>query len=412
MTKQAISLMLGIALSWSLLTAFSPQSSRAAGVPVHANSTVHGTLNKNHTVDLWDLTLPRDGSLKCTLTKDATLSAGVNLLPGDDPSGKSDIAFMGGNTLVYPQAGKGHYIIQVIRIGSGFGESQGSYSLAIAYTPNAGANDPHTTSSTARTSAISLAATGPARGHLGYFLGKQPTGFHASIFDDSDLYKITLPSNGSLSITAKTDAALPSVRLELWNAKGDKITGEWNAVGNPQLSRGTYYLNVTRQDAGYNGNYGAYTLTSKMTPPSLPEYKPNPLDAKHAAPLALGKIISGNLGYMLMGRDSMGQFTYTNTNWFRIGVRGTGMQLRVDVATEATMSSATIALFDASGIRQIASANGSGSAVLYLPTTTPGTYLVSVTRADPCYAGNYGAYRLRVLSGKTNLQSAQALHIK
>jgi hypothetical protein len=403
--KRFIPVVLGILLLWPPLPANARAANTASRSVIPLNGTVHGSLSERHRADTWDIALPRDGGLQLTLTKDPSLSAGMHLADFSSPS--SFVALQSGNVAVYPQAGKGRYLVQVNWLGDG----AGSYTVASVFTPNATPNDAHTTSTTKLASALPLAVNGVARGHLGYYLGVTANRM-GRIFDDSDLYKLTLPSNGALTIAAKTDATLPAVRLELWNANGANISGDWGATGNPQLSRGTYYLNILRQDGGYNGNYGSYTLTSKFVPPSLPEYVAKPLDAKHAAPLSPGKIITGNLGYMLLARTGMGQLTYTDSNWFRVAVNGKGLQLRVDVAMEATLSSATIALYDPSGTHQIATSNGAGSAVLYQPTITPGTYLIAVTRADPGYSGNYGAYRLRVLVGSKNLQSVSALHLK
>ena len=362
----------------------------ALGTSVTGHLGFMGAASAADNRDWYKVVLPSDGVLAIDLLTDSTLSMtywhsvrvqdtdGVDLFTGLGPAiDTTDHSFYTPNALK-----AGTYYIGLER-DAGYG----GYVLAATHKPNQLQND--TEPNDDRDSALTLALGASVTGHIG-FMGA------ASAADNSDWYKVILPSDGVLTMDLLTDSTLSmtywhSVRVQ--DANGDDIfTGLGPAIDTTDhsfytpnaLKAGTYYIGLER-DAGYGG----YVLAATHKPNQLQnDTEPND-DRDSALTLALSASVTGHLGFMGFGSEA------DNRDWYKVTLPNVGV-LTIDLLTGPTLSMIywhSVRVQNAAGVdvfTDIGPAIDTTDHSLYTPELLdPGIYYVGLERD-----AGYGGYSL------------------
>jgi hypothetical protein len=354
---------------WSLVISGFLVSVQAAAT-LAPNASSSGTLSASHTEDWWTITTTADGSLTVNIsTGDANLLEqdanlfdvdGTTLLVHDGENGTT-------STLAYSHLLPGTYQVRVY-LYSGVGAS---YSISNTFTAQPIGNNTEPNDSVAAAATMAINTSTP--GHLGYY----GNGFTDAI----DWFKITIPSDGMLTITGYSDTTLEA-DLNLYDIDGttalqhDGQVSRTSHVSVPNLKPGTYYFKYYQ----YSG-YGGYTLTSTFTPQSKAN-DPEPNDTfTQAMTLDPNATTTGHLGYFT------NQIMDTK-DWYKIQIPSDGI-LRVFIKTDSTLD-ADANLFDVDGSTQIFHDGRVGdTSILVMPNLMAGTYYVK-----PYVYTGYGGYTI------------------
>ena len=347
-------------------------SSIAQILAPNSSTTGHlGYFGNNHTdgVDWWKVITTSDGALVVNTTSDKTLDIDLYLY---DRDGHSQIASYDTSAGIHEATHRydltpGTYYIQAFDYGG-----YGSYTISNVYTPTGLANDSEPNDSVRVSS--TLAVNDSTTGHLGYF--------NSGSYDVFDWWKVTVPSDGNLTVRTYSDATL-DIDLHMYDVNGTlQIAGYDISVGRSEathyygLKAGTYFVRAFC----YTG-YGSYRVSSQFTAAQFTnDAEPN--DSLSAAnTIQLNTKSTGHLGFFGNGiRDQYDFYTFTlPTAWDTLFIR-TDSDTTIDI---------DLALFDQSG-NQISSSSTAGTTELFIhPQTSAGTY--SIRLFD--YSG-YGAYTM------------------
>ena len=347
-------------------------SSVAQILATNSSTTGHlGYFGNNHTdgVDWWKVTTTSDGALVVNTTSDKTLDIDLYLY---DRDGHSQIASYDTSGGIHEATHRydltpGTYYIQAFDYGG-----YGSYTISNVYTPTGLANDSEPNDSERVSS--TLAVNDSTTGHLGYF--------NSGSYDVFDWWKVTVPSDGNLTVRTYSDVTL-DIDLHMYDVNGTSQIASYDiSVGRSEathyygLKAGTYFVRAFC----YSG-YGSYRVSSQFTAAQFTnDAEPN--DSLSAAnTIQLNTKSTGHLGFFGNGiRDQYDFYTFTlPTAWDTLFIR-TDSDTTIDI---------DLALFDQSG-NQISSSSTAGTTELFIhPQTSAGTY--SIRLFD--YSG-YGSYTI------------------
>jgi uncharacterized protein (DUF2141 family) len=347
-------------------------SSVAQTLAPNSSTTGHlGYFGNNHTdgVDWWKVTTTSDGALVVNTTSDKTLDIDLYLY---DKDGHSQIASYDTSVGIHEATHRydltpGTYYIQAIDYGG-----YGSYTISNVYTPTGLANDSEPNDSVRVSS--TLAVNDSTTGHLGYF--------NSGSYDVLDWWKVSVPSDGNLTVRTYSDATL-DIDLYMYDINGTSQIASYDiSVGRSEathyygLKAGTYFVR-----AFCYGGYGSYRVSSQFTAAQFAnDAEPN--DSLSAAKaMQLNTKSTGHLGFFGNGiRDQYDFYTFTlPTAWDTLFIR-TDSDTTIDI---------DLALFDQSG-NQISSSITAGTTELFIhPQTSAGTYSIRLFN----YSG-YGSYTI------------------
>ena len=364
---------------------------RARVFPVNGAVAGHlgyslASYNNVNTGDYYSFTAPKDGDVTFTLTTDSVfpLRAKINFFDSDGNKfiAQSGVAGAGSSTqlgIAHLSPGATYYLAAQIYDG------YGGYTLTNAFTPVTVAND-REFNGTLQT-AVSLPVNTTTTGHLGYSLASYNN------VDDADWYAITVPQNGDVTLTLKTDSVFPlRAYLSFRDSSGNTLISQSGVagvngsvqLGIPHLNPGaTYYAQVYLYDG-----YGGYTLTNSYTPVGVPNSPATGMAPGTAAAFPPNTSVTGNLGY------SLNPYNDVNTAAYYSFVAPRDSDVTFTLATDPSLPlRASIYFFDADGNNVVANngvvaANSTGS--LTIGHLAPGaTYYVAVGRYD-----GYGGFTL------------------
>ncbi|MCE5249915.1 T9SS type A sorting domain-containing protein [bacterium] len=327
------------------------------------------------TEDWWKITIPLDGRLNVSTLSDSTLEIDTYLyenigteypqITGYDISWGIESASHYNNLL------PGTYYMRVIRYGG-----YGSYTVRSSFTPANLDND--VADNDSASVAFALNRNGTDTGHLGFYA--------RGYTDTEDWWKITIPGDGKLSFTTRSDSTL-EIDTYLYEQNGSdypQIAGYDISWGIESVSHhnnllpGTYYARVIRY-----GGYGSYSIASTFVPATYPnDTEPNDSLAVAMA-IPVNTVKTGHLGYYGKGyadpRDFLA-FTVPS-GWDSLFVR---------VSTENTIE-VDVNLHNNIG-EQIAHEGSWGTeSVFYYGAPAAGQYFLNVYD----YSG-YGSYAVIV----------------
>jgi uncharacterized protein (DUF2141 family) len=347
----------------------------------NSSTTGHlGYYGNNHTdrFDWWKVTTTFDGALVINTTSEATLDIDLYLY---DKDGTTQIASYDTSVGIHEATHRydltpGTYYIMAMQYGG-----YGSYAISNVYIPTGLANDPEPNDSVQVSS--TLAVNDSTTGHLGYF--------NRGAYDVFDWWKVTVPTDGNLTVRTYSDATL-DIDLHMYDVDGtSQIAGYDISIGRSEathyygLKAGTYFVR-----AFCYGGYGSYRVSSQFTAAQFTN-DPEPNDSLSAArTIPLNSMNTGHIGFFGNGtRDQYDFYTFT-------------LPVAMDTLFVRSDSDPTIdidlKLYNQSGV-EIASSGASGSTELlsYL-SAGAGTYSIRLYG----YGSGYGSYGVIVSNIRPN----------
>ncbi|AGB28628.1 hypothetical protein Prede_1306 [Prevotella dentalis DSM 3688] len=228
----------------------------------------------------------------------------------------------------------------------------GGYTLTTKFTPCTLANDAGEPDNNDWNGAVETGTDQTLTGRMGYKFREH---------DVTDWYKVTLPDDGDLDISAaaQTSLRLGGTGMNIANANGDALeylyyTHDMNNHDTDTtvvftikgLAAGTYYFDINRYDG-----YGGYTLTTKFTPCTLANDagEPGNADWTHAVEVAFNQTLTGRMGYKFREQDKK--------DWYKVTLPADG-DLTISAAAQTTLR------LGGTGMN-IANANGDALEYLY-----------------------------------------------
>jgi hypothetical protein len=359
--------------SASIAQTLAPNSSTTGHLGYRGN-------NHNDGVDWWKVTTTFDGVLVVNTTSNATLDIDLHLY---DKDGKTQIAGYDTSVGIHEATHRydltpGTYYVQAYAY-SGYG----SYTISNVYTPTGLANDPEPNDSVQISS--TLAVNDSTTGHLGYF--------NRGTYDVFDWWKVTVPTDGNLTVRTYSDATL-DIDLHMYDVNGtSQIAGYDISVGRSEathyygLKAGTYFVR-----AFCYGGYGSYRVSSQFTAAQFTN-DPEPNDSLSVArTISLNSMINGHLGFFGNGtRDQYDFYTFTlPTAWDTLFIR-TDSDSTLDI---------DLKLYNQSG-NEIRSSGATGTMELLTQlSAAAGTYSVRLYG----YGNGYGSYGVIVSNIRPSTQ--------
>ena len=361
----------------SLANDTEPNDTYSQGITLLPNSTTTGHLGffnaaKTDYYDYWKVVLPDDGVLSIETTSDATLDIDLTIY---DSNGSSYLAYGTTRGSTTEKASDhlmaGTYYVQASRY-TGYG----SYTIKSVFTKavlddDAEPNDVYT-------QALNLAPNSTDTGHLGFY--------NAGKTDYYDYWKVTIPSDGKLSIETNSDATL-DVDLTIYDINGNSYLSYGTTRNNSKetafvnnLMPGTYFIQAYR----YTG-YGSYEIKSVFTPTAYTnDVEPND-QISQAKTIVPNTLMTGHLGFYSNGfTDDQDYYVITlPTNWDSLYVRtDSDLSLDLDLALYLNSSSLLQYVYLRSNTKEVL---GYKNALASIP------YYIKVIK----YSG-YGSYGIKV----------------
>ncbi|MDD5571664.1 MAG: T9SS type A sorting domain-containing protein [Bacteroidales bacterium] len=288
-----------------------------------------------------------------------------------------------GDTVCYSYGlSPGTYYINVGRYYMG----TGSYTIIVTSHPATLTNDAEPNKYAK--DAITLPVNGSLTGHIGYWKeGAQ---------DSTDWHKVTIPSDGKLSVTVK---AKPFICFQVELFDQDTITSLKSTSGTlcddsikvityNNLAAGTYYIKnyMNFWSIVYDHDFGSYTLSNEFTPAGLT----NDAEPNNTLVTALTLPVNGNstghIGYY-------GNKITDTDDWYKITLPSDG-KFVLSTVTDTTLCLAAY-LYDQDSTTQIASTNtfpcdSFNKSIIY-NNLAAGTYFIKCIIWNASY---YGAYTI------------------
>ncbi len=323
--------------------------------------------------DWFYLEVPDDGELSVTCTADDTLWYYMFFYDFQEGSWLRELGRVEGyyttdpRTLAKPDVLAGKYLVRIVAIGR-----YGNYQFTVTQKPNRSGDAEYNDSIPL---AVPLALDAGTIGHLGF---DKP--FRE---DRTDFYKVELPADGELTVSAHADTTL-WYYLYLYQSDGVSeiqraegyYTGDRKQVGSPNLRAGTYYIRMESV-----GNHGAYELYTSFKEKAIKDAEQNNYQTM-AETLALGTVRQGALGFYDLNYND-------RVDWYRVEVPAKSTY-RLSWQSENTIWSQAF-LYSADMLTRINSWENYYNSVAQVRDLEleAGTYYVL------CYAvGNYGSYSL------------------
>lgn len=361
----------------SLTNDSEPNGSSAVAVLLAPNTSTTGHLGHYSTdgitdsADWYKVTTTFDGSLVAKTISDSTLEIDLYLYDqdGNTQIAGYDVSFGIHDSSHFYCLTPGTYYMRAFRY-SGYG----SYTLSNVFIPTALANNPEVDDSAEI--ATVLAVNDSSTGHLGYF--------NRGVYDCSDWWKVTLPTDGNLTVRTLSDPTL-EIDMYLFDVDGksqiagyDVSFGTHDSTHYHGLKAGTYYARSFR----YSG-YGSYRIASRYTAARLAnDTEPND-SLLIARSIAVNTTYTGHLGYFSGGvRDQYDFYTFTlSSAWDTLFIR-TDSDSTIDI---------DVALYDQTGSQIDYSMSTGRTELLKHTSAGAGTYSVRLKE----YSG-YGSYMVIV----------------
>jgi hypothetical protein len=349
-----------------------PNNDSATASVLGVNASSSGTLSETDVVDWWVITIPSDGKLYVETNSDASLEIDdymYDMAVGHFESLASyDVGWGTKESSHRNDLKAGTYYIKASRY-----SGSGAYTITSQFTPSALANDAEPNDSAAIASPLRLDSS--STGHLGYF--------SAGVSDQADWWKVTVPSDGKLTVSTVSDSTLEIDLFLIDKNDSTQIASydiEWGVNESTHfnnLTPGTYYIKCKC----YSG-YGSYRITNAFVPARLPGDTVANDSVPIAAALGLNKSATGHLGFYNSGVIDL-------VDWWKVTVPSDG-KLTVNTVSDSTLE-IDLYIIDKNGSTQIASYDvgwGVNEAV-HFNNLTPGTYYFKCK----CYSG-YGSYTI------------------
>lgn len=211
--------------------------------------------------------------------------------------------------------------------------------------------------------------------------------------DMADMYKVTIPYDGSLSFIGIPESSL-DLSLELFDIDGVSYlhgcnihcgyTGENDTLTYRNLMTGTYYMRIS----GLSGSYGSYTLKNVFVETSIPtgnDTEPNTFYTE-ALTLALDGSSTGHMGFYSNGiTDEADMYKVTipaDESISFISIPGPSLDTRLE-------------LYDLDGVSYLKGCDYCGGTgkndTLTIEILVAGTYYLKISGLS----GSYGSYTLK-----------------
>jgi hypothetical protein len=293
---------------------------QALALGSNASATGHIGYYGSAYTDLWDwykVAVPEDGDLQITVTQDK--AGDVVDIDFYDTNGTTVLSTShrgsATETVRVPNLMPGTFFLGIKRYG-GFC----SYTVQSTLVPPAWGNDAEPNDTAQQ--AVGLGSDASLTGHIGYYAG--------GVTDLSDWYRISLPSEGRLTVTVTQDRTGDVIDTDFYASDGttwlsSSHTGNPSEVMSPpNLKAGTYLVFVKRYS-----QYCAYTIQSDFAPqPIANDAEPN--DSAQTAQAASNFApLRAHLGYT----DG---FATDAVDWFRFSLGADG-KFWLEVLSDATL---------------------------------------------------------------------------
>jgi hypothetical protein len=327
------------------------------------------------TVDWYSVTVPSDGHLIVSTVSDSTLEMDLYLFDQDKVTNIAGYSIGAGiyEKTQYVNLTAGTYYVR-----ANHWTGYGSYTISAVFNPAKLANDAE--NNDVPEAAVSLANGQSKTGHLGFYGNK--------FTDTIDWYSVTVPSDGSLSVSTVSDSTL---EMDLYMFDQDKavnIAGYSIGAGINErtqfvnLTPGTYYVR-----ANHWTGYGNYTITSHFIPAKYTNDSEMNDTIATAASAPIAATRTGHLGFYNKGaNDPRDFYVFTVTT----AMDSLFVRTLSDSTLEADIyiynsSEANIGVGGSYGVNEIAGITG----------VKPGTYYFQISR----WTG-YGSYSF-IISGSS-----------
>jgi len=340
-------------------------------ISVNSSSTGHiggGVVPNVDQYDWWVITLPSHGSLTITTLSGLDVCVVSYLKLSDGTSSITDTWAGSCNdtvrTMTASNLTPGTYFIQCSRY-----SGSGNYTITTSFTSSLFPTDLEPNNYMLQ--AIEIQTTDTAVGILGYI--------GLNYLDESDWYKITLTEDGGLTLRVITNLSLTVNTLYLYDSDTSTIiaSGNWGTdatVNHPNLSPGTYYINIHRY-----GSYGGYQLISSFVPAMYPNDNLDNNLIEHAQIISVNDSTTGRLGYYNNGYTDL-------TDYYKFTIQEDGM-IQFHVVTTQTLYTGELLIYDTDSTTMIVYGSWGQNAQAIHNNISPGTYFLKISR----YTG-YGSY--------------------
>ena len=319
--------------------------------------TVNSSLTITDDIDYYMFVLPSSGRFNVNLTR-GTLSSWVYIrwLNSAGEQIQQHLSSSGTyNNFIDFEAGT--YYIGIIRDGN----NTGAYSLRGDFTP-AENNEIEPNDDISQSQLLTSGQT--VKGFLSYQ-------------DDTDFYRIVLPSAGRLNVNLTRGTLTSWVYIRSLNSAGEQIQQQLTLSGTYNISAdfeaGTYYIGIIRD----GNNTGTYNLRGDFTPAGNNETEPNN-DITQSQLLTSGQTVRGFLSYQ------------DNVDYYRV-VLSSSETLTVNL-TRGTLSSWVYIRWLNQDNEQIRQDNPLSGTYNQSMTLSPGTYFIGIIRDG----SNTGSYNLTI----------------
>lgn len=358
----------------SLLMFSTPASAQAPSLQL--NGQASGFLNESEGHDWWQITLPSDGSLIVSTHADTTLDVDLAIYDTDGETlitGSAAVGVDEDTDIVALMPGT--YFIKAIC----WGDGEGNYTIANTFVAATLEDDPELNNDADH--ATTLAVNSSDTGHLGY---------ESLTWDDGyDWWQITLPSDGSLTVSTQSDSIL-DVDLYLYDT--DKETeldsgidfGPDEQISHNALTPGTYYI-----QAEHWSGYGAYTISATFTPTRYANDSEPNNEIGSAVSVPVLTTLYGHLGHYTFPTEDVDDFiTFTvPANWDTLFIRSeSDSTLYVDLTLLSADGETTIGSESAFGPIEVMTFTDMGGSTFALKLHS--------------FGGGWGAYAL-IISNST-----------
>ena len=349
--------------------------------------------------DWYKLEVPENGTVDVTVIAHGALSLHYTTLYVVDQNGETHSrgSVWGGDEenpgkFTVTTCAPGTYYLNIHR-----NSAEGGYTLNYVFTPTSSAypdnNEPDNTWQEARW----LKRNSSTTGHFGYYFWDD--------MDETDWYKINVPENGTVEITAVAHGALNLHYTNLYvvdqngetHSRGSVWGGDEENPGKffvKNCAPGTYYVFVHR-----NGGEGGYTLSYNFYPMSAfyaDNAEPNN-SWQEAHLLRRGNTLTGHLGYTYwdnLDEEDWYKLEVPRDGTIRIGIAGHGPFEDNEAYSGLGLYYTVVYALDQNGELHergsVWAGNDENPGLITVPNAAIGTYYLKVRRN-----GGEGAYTVR-----------------
>ena len=368
--------------SFLLILSFSAfaQGSMETALTLAPNGSATNSLSDSQTELWYKVTTPSDGKLVITVDTAAPLDAdmqlydeNINVISVFSASGQQEVG-------TRENLGAGIYYYKVFH----FGGAQGSFTISSVFTAISLENDSEPNQDS--DSALTLALDGSDTGHMGYFTAGPGN-------DTVDWYKITIPSDGKLTVTFEMSEAL-DMDVRLYDENISVIssfgaTGTLEECVRENLGAGTYYY----ESYQFGSGHGSYTVSTEFTAAKYDNDEEPNNDVASATTIETGTTFFGHMGYFMPGAGD------DTSDYFAFAVPSGWDSLFVKVLSDSTFDT-DFALYRADET-YVGQATATDKYKEYFSYANPeaGSYVANIYR----YGSGQGSYMFIVSNSSAAL---------